>query len=126
MKSERNTKPKEYRKKTFYGSFCAAVEGLLLASLFLTVTGTRTLPHGICAKYGLSERSPQVWESDEKNIRKGGWEGVFRSLACSDRNTVRTAAQLNKYVAAAPVKDPEDSAFITNIHLLKDDPFFAR
>ena len=37
---------------------------------------------------------------------------------------VRTAVQLNKYVASAPFKDPEDSAFITNIHLLKDDPYF--
>ena len=35
-----------------------------------------------------------------------------------------TAVQLNKYVAAAPFKDPEESAFITNIHLLKDDPDF--
>ena len=34
----------------------------------------------------------------------------------------RTAVQLNKYVASAPFKDPENSAFITNIHLLKDDP----
>ena len=52
----------------------------------------------------------------------GGCIGGAGTIA----DPVRTAAQLNKYVAAAPFKDPEDSAFITNIHLLKDDPYFAR
>jgi hypothetical protein len=32
--------------------------------------------------------------------------------------------QLNKYVKEANFADPEDSAFISNIHLLKDDPNF--
>jgi [FeFe] hydrogenase (group B1/B3) len=36
----------------------------------------------------------------------------------------RTAVQLNKYVKEASFADPEDSAFISNIHLLKDDPNF--
>ena len=36
----------------------------------------------------------------------------------------RTAVQLNKYVSSAPFTDPEQSAFINNIHLLKDDPNF--
>ena len=36
----------------------------------------------------------------------------------------RTAIQLNKYVKEAPFTDPEQSAFMTNIHVLKDDPNF--
>ena len=50
----------------------------------------------------------------------GGCIGGAGTIA----DPVRTAVQLNKYVAAAPFKDPEESAFITNIHLLKDDPDF--
>ena len=36
----------------------------------------------------------------------------------------RTAIQLNKYVKEAPFTDPEQSAFMSNIHMLKDDPNF--
>ena len=36
----------------------------------------------------------------------------------------RTAIQLNKYMKEAPFTDPEQSAFMTNIHVLKDDPNF--
>ncbi|MGN0662713.1 MAG: [Fe-Fe] hydrogenase large subunit C-terminal domain-containing protein, partial [Faecalibacterium sp.] len=36
----------------------------------------------------------------------------------------KTAVQLNKYVKEAPFTDPEDSAFMTSIHFLKDDPDF--
>ena len=50
----------------------------------------------------------------------GGCIGGAGTIA----DPTRTAVQLNKYVAAAPFKDPENSAFITNIHLLKDDPNF--
>ena len=50
----------------------------------------------------------------------GGCIGGAGTIA----DPTRTAVQLNKYVAAAPFKDPESSAFITNIHLLKDDPNF--
>ena len=50
----------------------------------------------------------------------GGCIGGAGTIA----DPMRTAVQLNKYVAAAPFKDPEQSAFITNIHLLKDDPNF--
>ena len=35
-----------------------------------------------------------------------------------------TAVQLNKYVKEAPFTDPEQSAFMSNIHVLKDDPDF--
>ena len=37
---------------------------------------------------------------------------------------VRTAAVLNKYVKDAEFTDPEQSAFMSNIHMLKDDPNF--
>ena len=36
----------------------------------------------------------------------------------------RTAVALNKYVKEAPFQDPEQSAFMTSIHVLKDDPDF--
>ena len=36
----------------------------------------------------------------------------------------RTAIQLNKYIKEAPFTDPEQSAFMSNIHVLKDDPDF--
>ena len=36
----------------------------------------------------------------------------------------RTAIALNKYVKEAPFQDPEQSAFMTSIHVLKDDPDF--
>ena len=37
---------------------------------------------------------------------------------------VRTAAVLNKYVKDATFTAPEQSAFMSNIHMLKDDPNF--
>ena len=36
----------------------------------------------------------------------------------------RTAVALNKYVKEAPFQDPEQSPFMTSIHVLKDDPDF--
>ncbi|MDD3115644.1 MAG: 4Fe-4S dicluster domain-containing protein [Anaerovibrio sp.] len=36
----------------------------------------------------------------------------------------KTAVQLSKYVAEAPFKDPEQSSYIDNLHILKDDPNF--
>ena len=36
----------------------------------------------------------------------------------------RTAIALNKYVKEAPFQDPEQSPFMTSIHVLKDDPDF--
>lgn len=36
----------------------------------------------------------------------------------------RTAVALNKYIKEAPFTDPEDSAFMNSIHMLKDDPNF--
>ena len=36
----------------------------------------------------------------------------------------RTAIALNKYVKEAPFQDPEQSPFMTSIHVLKDDPNF--
>ena len=36
----------------------------------------------------------------------------------------KTAVVLNKYVKDAPFTDPEQSPFITSIHMLKDDPNF--
>ena len=36
----------------------------------------------------------------------------------------RTAIQLNKYVKEAPFADPEQSPFMSEIHVLKDDPDF--
>ena len=36
----------------------------------------------------------------------------------------RTAVALNKYVKEAPFQDPEQSPFMTSIHVLKDDPNF--
>ena len=50
----------------------------------------------------------------------GGCIGGAGTIA----DPVRTAAVLNKYVKDAPFTDPEDSAFMTNIHMLKDDPNF--
>ena len=50
----------------------------------------------------------------------GGCIGGAGTIA----DPVRTAAVLNKYVKDAPFTDPEDSAFMTSIHMLKDDPNF--
>ena len=36
----------------------------------------------------------------------------------------RTAIQLNKYVKEAPFTDPEQSPYMDEIHVLKDDPNF--
>ena len=36
----------------------------------------------------------------------------------------RTAIQLNKYVKDAPFADPEQSPYMSEIHVLKDDPNF--
>ena len=40
------------------------------------------------------------------------------------RDPTRTAVALNKYVKEAPFQDPEQSPFMTSIHVLKDDPDF--
>ena len=50
----------------------------------------------------------------------GGCIGGAGTIA----DPVRTAAVLNKYVKEAEFTDPEQSAFMTNIHMLKDDPNF--
>ena len=50
----------------------------------------------------------------------GGCIGGAGTIA----DPARTAIQLNKYVKEAPFADPEQSAFMTNIHVLKDDPNF--
>ena len=50
----------------------------------------------------------------------GGCIGGAGTMA----DPVRTAAVLNKYVKDATFTDPEQSAFMSNIHMLKDDPNF--
>ena len=50
----------------------------------------------------------------------GGCIGGAGTIA----DPVRTAAVLNKYVKEAEFADPEQSAFMSNIHMLKDDPNF--
>ena len=50
----------------------------------------------------------------------GGCIGGAGTIA----DPVRTAAVLNKYVKDAEFTDPEQSAFMSNIHMLKDDPDF--
>ena len=50
----------------------------------------------------------------------GGCIGGAGTIA----DPVRTAAVLNKYVKEAEFSDPEQSAFMSNIHMLKDDPNF--
>ena len=50
----------------------------------------------------------------------GGCIGGAGTIA----DPARTAIQLNKYVKEAPFTDPEQSAFMTSIHVLKDDPDF--
>ena len=50
----------------------------------------------------------------------GGCIGGAGTIA----DPARTAVQLNKYVKEAPFTDPEQSAFMSNIHVLKDDPDF--
>ena len=50
----------------------------------------------------------------------GGCIGGAGTIA----DPARTAIQLNKYVKEAPFTDPEQSAFMSNIHVLKDDPDF--
>ena len=50
----------------------------------------------------------------------GGCIGGAGTIA----DPTRTATALNKYVKEAPFQDPEQSAFMTSIHVLKDDPDF--
>ena len=50
----------------------------------------------------------------------GGCIGGAGTIA----DPARTAAVLNKYVKEAEFTDPEQSAFMSNIHMLKDDPNF--
>ena len=50
----------------------------------------------------------------------GGCIGGAGTIA----DPAKTAVVLNKYVKDAPFTDPEQSSFITNIHMLKDDPNF--
>ena len=50
----------------------------------------------------------------------GGCIGGAGTIA----DPARTAIQLNKYVKEAPFADPEQSPFMSEIHVLKDDPDF--
>ena len=50
----------------------------------------------------------------------GGCIGGAGTIA----DPTRTAVALNKYVKDAPFQDPEQSPFMTSIHVLKDDPDF--
>ena len=50
----------------------------------------------------------------------GGCIGGAGTIA----DPTRTAVALNKYVKEAPFQDPEQSPFMTSIHVLKDDPNF--
>ena len=50
----------------------------------------------------------------------GGCIGGAGTIA----DPARTAVALNKYVKEAPFQDPEQSPFMTSIHVLKDDPNF--
>ena len=50
----------------------------------------------------------------------GGCIGGAGTIA----DPIRTAVALNKYVKEAPFQDPEQSPFMTSIHVLKDDPNF--
>ena len=50
----------------------------------------------------------------------GGCIGGAGTIA----DPARTAIQLNKYVKEAPFADPEASPFMSEIHVLKDDPDF--
>lgn len=50
----------------------------------------------------------------------GGCIGGAGTIA----DPARTAVQLNKYVKDAPFADPEKSPYMSEIHVLKDDPNF--
>ena len=50
----------------------------------------------------------------------GGCIGGAGTIA----DPARTAVQLNKYIKEAPFADPEQSTFMSEIHVLKDDPNF--
>ena len=50
----------------------------------------------------------------------GGCIGGAGTIA----DPAKTAILLNKYVKEAPFADPEESPFMSNIHMLKDDPNF--
>ena len=50
----------------------------------------------------------------------GGCIGGAGTIA----DPARTTVALNKYVKEAPFQDPEQSPFMTSIHVLKDDPDF--
>ena len=50
----------------------------------------------------------------------GGCIGGAGTIA----DPARTAIQLNKYVKEAPFTDPEQSPYMSEIHVLKDDPDF--
>ena len=50
----------------------------------------------------------------------GGCIGGAGTIA----DPARTAVQLNQYIKKAPFADPEQSPFMSEIHVLKDDPNF--
>ena len=50
----------------------------------------------------------------------GGCIGGAGTIA----DPARTAIQLNKYMKEAPFTDPEQSPYMSEIHVLKDDPNF--
>ena len=62
--------------------------------------------------------------ADELLARVGPVSYTHLDVYKRQADPVRTAAVLNKYVKDATFTDPEQSAFMSNIHMLKDDPNF--
>ena len=82
-------------------------------------------------------RRPRAWRECKKLLmlaKAGKYNGyLLEGMGCPGgciggagtiADPAKTAILLNKYVKEAPFADPEESPFMSNIHMLKDDPNF--
>ena len=56
--------------------------------------------------------------------KAGKYNGYLLEGMGTIADPARTAIQLNKYMKEAPFTDPEQSPYMSEIHVLKDDPNF--
>ena len=75
-----------------------------------------------------SDGNTRVLLQTDAAINPGNSGGALLNMKGEVVGTIadpaRTAIQLNKYVKEAPFADPEQSPYMDEIHVLKDDPNF--
>ena len=89
------------------------------------LTATLLLFGGLCLVLGFFRNRLNAWGARKQSLQV---ENLTIKFSVGGAGTIadpaRTAIQLNKYMKEAPFTDPEQSPYMSEIHVLKDDPNF--